>query len=144
MENDTLLLYEDIAQGAHMGIAAIEELMKRTEDARFQAELERTRSDYQYILDQAEEQIAARGEKPKELSMVTRMNTWGMVTAATIFDHSNANLSKLMLKGMEMADKGFNDKLADYPGADERSRRLADRLTELQNRHRSVYKKYLN
>ena len=85
MENDTLLLYEDIVQGAHMGIAAIEELMKRTEDARFQAELERTRSDYQYILDQAEEQIAARGEKPKELSMVTRLNTWGMVTAATIF-----------------------------------------------------------
>lgn len=144
MENETLMLYEDIVQGAHMGIAAIEELMKRTEDHVFKTELERTRSDYQYILDEAEENIAAFGEKPKDLSMLTRMNTWGMMTAATIFDKSNANLSKMMLKGMEMADKGFNDKIADYPNADGRAKHLADRLTELQNRHRSVYKKYLN
>lgn len=144
MENDTLLLYEDIVQGAHMGIAAIEELMKRTEDNRFKTELERTRSEYQYILDEAEENVAAFGEEPKDLSMLTRMNTWGMITAGTIFDRSNSNLSKMMLKGMEMADKGFNDKIADYPGADDRAKRLADRLTELQNTHRSVYQKYLN
>ena len=143
-QNQTLTLYEEILQGAHMGIDAVDELSKRAEDDHFKQELLGTQNDYKYIARQAEERIQALGGIPHELSAPTRMMTWGMVGLQTLTDHSNAKLAEMLLKGMDMADKGMADKAHAFEMANDDAKQLARTLKELQNRQRSVYRKYLN
>ena len=67
-----------------------------------------------------------------------------MVSASTLFDTSNEHMSELMLKGIGMADKELSDYQERYVNADERAKDLADRLIQMEDAQRSVYRKYLN
>lgn len=143
-QKQTLELYQEILRGAQIGMGSIDELMKKSEDVLFREEMRRTREDYQYIAFEANERIHEIGGEPKPLSMFMRMNTWGMVSASTLFDTSNEHMSELMLKGIGMADKELSDFQERYVNADERAKDLADRLIQMEDAQRSVYRKYLN
>lgn len=144
-EEQTLGLYEEILKGAQMGINSIDEILKKTEgEDAFQEELLRTQSDYKYIAFEANERIRQLGGVPRELPVSTRISTWGMIAARSVFDSSPENMSKLMLKGIDMADDALSDYQQRFINAEDRAKQLADRLQRMQTEQRSVYRKYLN
>ena len=140
----SLALYEEIFKGAQMGIESIDEIMRRTKDRQFRHELMRTQNDYKYIASEANENIQRLGGTPQELPALTRMRTWSMVGMAALVDNSPKGMSDMLLKGMDMADKGMHESAKKYPHAERAAHELADRLLELQVGQRSVYRKYLN
>ena len=104
----------------------------------------RTQNDYKYIASEANENIQRLGGTPQELPALTRMRTWSMVGMAALVDNSPKGMSDMLLKGMDMADKGMHESAKKYPHAERAAHELADRLLELQVGQRSVYRKYLN
>lgn len=143
-DKQTLRLYEEILKGAQMGIDSIDEMLRKCDDQQFQEELIRTQNDYKYIAEEADEGVQRFGGTPHELSAMTRVNTWGRITAALFMDHTPERMSSMILGGMEMADQEMNKHLQEYAQADEAAKSLAHRLLDLQNAQRSVYRKYLN
>jgi len=67
-----------------------------------------------------------------------------MIAARSVFDSSPENMSKLMLKGIDMADDALSDYQQRFINAEDRAKQLADRLQRMQTEQRSVYRKYLN
>ena len=110
----------------------------------FRGELMRTQNEYKVIAQEAAGAIQNLGGTPRELPAWTRMATWGAVRMETAFDSSCEKMSKMVLKGMNMAQVGMNDAHEQYPQADACAHSLADRVLELQNAHRGIYQKYLS
>jgi len=143
-DKQTLELYQEILRGAQIGIDSIDEMLKKSGDRQFAEELRRTQNDYKYIAFEANDRILEMGGQPKELSLMTKVNNWSMVSAATLLDSSNENISRLLLRGIDTADKSLSDYQDTYINADERAKELAERLLRMQDTQRNVYRKYLN
>ena len=58
-------------------------------------------------------------------------------------DDSRENMSRMVLKGMKMAEKELNKDGEAYENASQKAHDLADRLLELQQKHKKIYEKYV-
>ena len=72
-KNATHKLYDEIRNGAHMGIDAIDEMMKKCDDREFLDRLMQTQREYKDIAQKAADGIIAEGGIPEELSAEARM-----------------------------------------------------------------------
>jgi len=102
-----------------------------------------TQNEYKYIAHEAAEGLIAEGGVPEELTAGARMSVhWG-VKAKMAMDDSRESMSKMVLKGMEMAEKELHRDGEAYRNASPKAHQLADRLLELQQKHKKIYEKYL-
>ena len=143
MDEQTIQMYQEVLSGAHMGIDAIDELLKEAADGQFRDEMIRAQEDYKHIAARASKEIHRLGSTPQELSAMTRMSTWGMVKMECAMDASPHHMSKMILKGMDMADEKIHKVAKKYDGRDPKAAALADEMLDLQNRQRSVFRKYI-
>jgi len=143
-KNATQKLYDEIRNGAHMGIDAIDEMLRKCGDEKFRKELMDTQNEYKYIAHEAAEGLIAEGGVPEELTAGARMGVhWG-VKAKMAMDDSRESMSRMVLKGMKMAEKELNRDGEEYKNASGKAHDLADRLLELQQKHKKIYEKYVN
>lgn len=144
MDETTIDMYQEVLSGAHMGIDAMDELLKLAEDGKFREEMIRAQEDYKHIAARASKEIHQLGGTPVELPAMIRMSTWGMVKMECALDPSPHHMAKMILKGMDMADEKIHKKAKKYDGRDPKAAALADEMLELQNRQRSVFRKYID
>ena len=142
--SDTIDVYEEVLKGAHRGIDSIDELLKVCEDEKFKSELLKSQDEYKLIAKEASDGLNKLGGAPRELSAMERMGMWGMVRAKTMGDHSTENMAEMIVKGMQMANEKMHEMTSKYPDADDNAIKLADRLLEMQSKHRDTYKSYAN
>lgn len=142
-KNATQKLYDEIRNGAHMGIDAIDEMLRKCKDDTFRRELMDTQNEYKYIAQEAAEGLIAEGGTPEELTAGARMSVhWGVKAKMALHADRQA-MARMVLKGMEMAEKELNRDGEAYQNASHQAHSLADRLLELQQKHKKVYEKYL-
>ena len=143
-KNATLKLYDEIRNGAHMGIDAIDEMMKKCDDREFLDQLMQTQREYKEIAQKAADGIIAEGGIPEELSAEARMGLH-MTTKMRLAWNRNdkRTMSRMILKGMDMAEKEMHRDGEAYRNASEEAHKLADRLLEVQQKHREYYRNFL-
>lgn len=142
-KNATQKLYDEIRNGAHMGIDAIDEMLRKCEEDDFRRELVETQNEYKYIAQQAADGLIAEDGTPEELSAGARMSVHLGVKAKMAMKHDRESMSRMVLKGMKKAEKELNRDGKAYENASPEAHRLADRLLELQQKQKKVYEKYL-
>lgn len=141
-KNATQKLYDEIRNGAHMGIDAIDEMMKKCDDKEFLDKLMQTQRDYKEIAQKAADGIIAEGGIPEELSAEARMGLH-MTTKMRLAWNKNDRhtMSRMILKGMDMAEKEMHRDGEAYRNASAEAHKLADRLLEVQEKHREYFRK---
>jgi len=140
----TQKLYGEIRNGAHMGIDAIDEMMKKCSDKVFLEKLLQTQQEYKNIAQQAADELIAEGGIPEELSAEARMGL-NMTTKMRLAwkNHDERTMARMVLKGMDMAEKEMHRDGEAYRNASEKAHKLADHLLEVQEKHREFYRKYI-
>lgn len=139
----TLKLYDEIRNGAHMGIDALDEMLKQCHDSAFAARLCDLQSAYKTIAQDAADAILAQGGLPEELSAEARWGLHAAAKARLAFSKKDEKaMARMVLKGMEAAEKELHRDGAAFQNASEEAHALADRLLELQQTHRRYFSSF--
>ena len=141
--SDNTQMLEYIYEGAEMGRDSISQLIKNTEDVQFRRALESQQSEYQSVMDEADKMMRASGVKPDGVGMMAKVSSQVMTSAKTMMDSSVTNMAEMMIQGSTMGIVKTIRHLKDYEGHDEASRKLGEKLLELQEENVEKMKAYL-
>lgn len=95
-------LLQEIYQGAKMGTESIQLLLPKVDNARFRSDLQTQNRQYQTTASNAEQQMKALGQCPREPSSKERVMLWMAVQANTLCNRETSHLAEMMIQGSNM------------------------------------------
>ena len=133
-KNDNLNLLEAVVQNTEMGKNTLEQIVPMTEDPAFRAELLRERNLYRELNQEAHTAIEACGGTAQGQSIMAKLNTKMGIGMKTLTDRSTRNLAEMLSEGSSQGD---------YPDAAPGSKRLMQKLQDLEEENRLKLEQFL-
>ena len=141
---DTLGVLTEVLHGAQMGIAAIDEVLKKCENQPIEKHLLKTQNDYKELEQRLDKEIQDMGGVPHEINVWNKVSAWAMANMETIAGDTAKQIAKMMLEGMDMAQKKMEETRKNHPKASTKAMEYCDELLDWQEEQRPVYEAYLS
>ena len=142
-KNDNLNLLEAVVQNTEMGKNTLEQIVPMTDDTQFKAELLRQRNLYHQLNQEAHAAIDACGGSAQGQSAMAKLNTKVSIGMKTITDKSTRNLAEMLTQGSGMGVVDCIKSQKDYPDAAPGSKRLMQKLQDLEEENRLKLEQFL-
>ena len=145
MQNDNLNVLDEVNKGATMGMDAIEFIMKKVGDEKFQKVLDIEYNKYRDISRRANNLYNnyTYEKDPHETSSMNKIMTWWGVQMKAMTDKSNSNLSELLMNGTNMGIIEGRRLLNQNPNVDNDIHTLLDDFVKMQENSVETLKEYL-
>ncbi|MCD7886515.1 MAG: hypothetical protein LUG44_02695 [Clostridiales bacterium] len=117
LTNESALLQE-VYQGAAMGADAIRYLLPKVDNPRFRSDLQAQQKQYKQTAANAEQQMKALGDCPKDLGSGQQSMLWACVQGKTLCNKETSHLAELMIQGSNMGIVNLTKVLNSYTPAD--------------------------
>ena len=130
--DSTIKLLNEVWSGARCGLTSLRALLDVTDDTHLRNELYREETEYQNIVREAENQLAALNERPDGVPCMTRACTWTGMKMNTLADKSTPHLAGLLIQGNTMGVIEMTKVRASFPDADQKAHQLAAQLLVLE------------
>ena len=134
-KNDNLNLLEAVVQNTEMGKNTLEQIVPMTEDPAFRAELLRERNLYRELNQEAHTAIEACGGTAQGQSIMAKLKT--------LTDRSTRNLAEMLSEGSSQGVMDCIKSQKDYPDAAPGSKRLMQKLQDLEEENRLKLEQFL-
>lgn len=131
---DTIELLRECDAGIKMGIASIEDVLEYVSDNMLK----------QYLIDCKNENVQIQGEiqsllnqfhdEGKEPNPMAKGMSWMKTNVKLVMDESDETIADLITDGCNMGVKSLNKYLNQYKAADEKSKAIAIRLSNLEEK----------
>ncbi len=132
-----------IYQNAQMGIIGIDNIKKEIKDKKMLKVIKEQEKDYQAICTEATKYLNKQDEDEKSIGMMAKMMTLIDAKMKTMTDKSVSNIAKMMIEGTNKGIIEIQEKLNNYEDIDKKTRNLAERLLEVEQKNIEELKKYL-
>ena len=136
-KNDNLNLLEAVVQNTEMGKNTLEQIVPMTEDPAFRAELLRERNLYRELNQEAHTAIEACGGTAQGQSIMAKLNTKMGIGRST------RNLAEMLSEGSSQGVMDCIKSQKDYPNAAPGSKRLMQKLQDLEEENRLKLEQFL-
>ena len=143
-KNDNLNLLEAVVQNTEMGKNTLEQIVPMTEDPAFRAELLRERNLYRELNLEAHTAIEACGGTAQGQSIMAKLNTKMGIGMKTLTDRSTRNLAEMLSEGSSQGVMDCIKSQKDYPDAAPGSKRLMQKLQDLEEENRLKLEQFLS
>lgn len=141
--NVDLDLLEKTYQNASIGITAIETVLEKTKNQRFNQDLHKQLKDYRELADMAKEQLLKNGAEVKDKSFYDKMMMKGNVKMNTLMDSSDSHIAQMVIQGSTMGVTQMTKLLHASENADGTSKEIAKEFIDKEENNIEVMKKYL-
>ena len=138
-----LNLLEAVVQNTEMGKNTLEQIVPMTEDPAFRAELLRERNLYRELNQEAHTAIEACGGTAQGQSIMAKLNTKMGIGMKTLTDRSTRNLAEMLSEGSSQGVMDCIKSQKDYPDAAPGSKRLMQKLQDLEEENRLKLEEFL-
>ena len=142
-KNDNLNLLEAVVQNTEMGKNTLEQIVPMTEDPAFRAELLRERNLYRELNQEAHTATEACGGTAQGQSIMAKLNTKMGIGMKTLTDRSTRNLAEMLSEGSSQGVMDCIKSQKDYPDAAPGSKRLMQKLQDLEEENRLKLEQFL-
>lgn len=143
IEKDTVKLLRECDAGVKMGIESIDDVIDRVDSNALKDYLNSCKDEHSKLSDEIDdllEKYQDDGKEPNPIAKgMSRIKT-GMKLA---MDESDSTIADLMTDGCNMGVKSLNRYLNEYEAADEKSKDIAKRLINLEERLAVDIRKFL-
>ena len=141
-KNDNLNLLEAVVQNTEMGKNTLEQIVPMTEDPAFRAELLRERNLYRELNQEPTLPLSLRrhGSGPEHHA---KLNTKMGIGMKTLTDRSTRNLAEMLSEGSSQGVMDCIKSQKDYPDAAPGSKRLMQKLQDLEEENRLKLEQFL-
>lgn len=143
IEKDTIRLLRECGAGIKMGISSISEVMPHVDDPSLRRILSESRKQHEMLENEVDSRLGMfmdEGKEPNPMAKgMSRLKT-GMKLA---MDDSDKTVADLMTDGCNMGVKSLNKYLNQFKAADEKSKDIAKRLINMEQKLTDDISSYL-
>ena len=141
MPKEELLQY--IHKTADMGVSGLEDVLPKTEDQELFSTLEKQKTQYEKVRQEARRLLERQGESVNDASAMAKLSANMMSAGKLLFDASPEKIAEMTIQGTTMGIVKTIRHLNDYQGDDGDARRLGERLLDTQEQNVERMKAYL-
>ena len=134
IEQDTIKLLRECDAGVKMGVSSIEDVIDYVNSDDFKTCLSRCKTEHDKLDSQIQSELDKYGDEGKNPSPIAKGMSWMKTNFKMAIDHSDGVIADLMTDGCNMGVKSLNKYLNQYKAADERSKDIAKRLINLEEK----------
>ncbi len=142
LEN-TISLLKECDAGTKTAVNSIKEVLDNVKSEELLKILTDTLSEHQRLGDEISQTLRENGCQGKDPNPMARVMSWMKINFKMLEKGDDKTISALMLDGCNMGVKQLNAYLNEYENADEKSKRLAEKLIKSEERLADELKSFL-
>ena len=143
IESDTIKLLRECDAGVKMGTASIKDVMEHVRADKMKKHLEKCLQEHEKLDTEIREQLTKFSDEGKDPNPIAKGMSWMKSAVKLGMDDSDATVADLMTDGCNMGVKSLNRYLNQYEAADEVSKDIAKRLSNLEEQLAVDLRQYL-
>lgn len=143
MDDDSVKLLRECDAGIKMGISSIDEILEKVSDEKMKQILRDSKQEHIKLEQEIEEALKQSFEEEKEPATMAKAMSWFKTNMKMAMDESDATVADLITDGCHMGIKSVHRYLNQYPMADGKVRKQAEKLVELQEKLLKDMRAYL-
>ena len=143
MNSHTVELLKECDSGTKTAVNSIKEVMDNINSQSLRELLTNSLSYHEELGNEIHEMLSESGEEGKEPNPMAKMMSWLKINIKMLEKPEDKNIAHLMFDGCSMGVKQLSEYLNKYDQADEKSRRLAKKLIDCEEKLAAQLKEYL-
>lgn len=143
IEKDTVKLLRECDAGVRMGISSIDDVLDYTDDDSLKEYLSECKSDHKKLEKEIRAELDRCGDEGKSPNPIAKGMSWIKTNTELAFNDSDETVASLITDGCNMGVKSLNKYLNQYEAADEKSKDIAKKLINLEERLAVDIRQYL-
>ena len=134
IELDTIKLLRECDAGIKMGVSSIEEVLDYVHDEKFKEYLSDCKSKHDKLKEEIEALLEKYNDDGKEPNPMAKSMSWIKTNMKLVMNESDETIADLITDGCNMGIKSLNKYLNQYKAADEKTKDIAKRLINLEEK----------
>lgn len=134
IEQDTIKLLRECDAGIKMGISSIDDVLNYTHNDTLRKYLSDCRSEHKKLNTEIQTLLDKFHDEGKKPSPIAKSMSWIKTNIKLGIDESDKTIADLITDGCNMGVKSLNRYLNQYKAADEKSKDIAKRLINLEEK----------
>lgn len=134
IEADTIKLLRECDAGIKMGVSSIEEVLDYVHDEKFKEYLSDCKSKHDKLKEEIEALLEKYNDDGKEPNPMAKSMSWIKTNMKLVMNESDETIADLITDGCNMGIKSLNKYLNQYKAADEKTKDIAKRLINLEEK----------
>lgn len=144
MENmNTIRLLQECDAGVKMGVESIDEVLEKVLDSQLRKLLIESREHHEKLENEIDELLKQYKAAEKEPNPIAKGMSWMKTNMKMGMDHSDSTIAELITDGANMGIKSLNQYINKYKTADEKAKKLCEKLIEIEEKLCKELQKYL-
>ena len=134
VEQDTIKLLRECDAGVKMGVASIDDVLEYVSDSDFKKLLIRCKDEHIELNDKVQELLDKYHDDGKDPNPMAKGMSWMKTNMKLVMHESDATIADLMTDGCNMGVKSLHKYLNQYKAADEKSKDIAKKLINIEEK----------
>ena len=130
IQEDTIKLLRECDAGIKMGTKSIEDVINYVQDPEFKDQLSQCKSRHEQLQSEVTKLLGEYHDDGKEPAMIAKSMSWIKTNVKLSIDDSDKTAADLITDGCNMGVKSLSRYLNQYKAADEKSKDIAKRLIQ--------------
>ena len=134
VEQDTIRLLRECDAGVKMGVASIDDVLEYVSDEDFKKLLIHCKDEHIELNDKVQKLLGEYHDDGKDPNPMAKGMSWMKTNMKLVMHESDATIADLMTDGCNMGVKSFHKYLNQYKAADEKSKDIAKKLINIEEK----------
>ena len=134
VEQDTIRLLRECDAGVKMGVASIDDVLEYVSDEEFKKLLIRCKDEHIELNDKVQKLLEEYHDDGKDPNPMAKGMSWMKTNMKLVMHESDATIADLMTDGCNMGVKSLHQYLNQYKAADEKSKDIAKKLINIEEK----------
>lgn len=130
--HDTIALLQECSSGCKMAIESMERIKSQVDDKQLNQLINKYYDPHIKLEAECREILMTAGEPDKEPNIMARASSMMQSAVKMAINDNASQAAKLLTEGCNMGIESLSSYMNEYKAADEKSRKIADRLRELE------------
>lgn len=133
-ESDSIKLLRECDAGIKMGVTSIDEVLSYVKNPTFRKLLTECRNKHEKLREEIQMLLLASQDDGKNPNPIAKSMSWIKTNVKLVMDQSDETIADLMTDGCNMGVKTLHRYLNQYQGAEEKTKDIAKRLINLEEK----------
>ena len=143
VEKDTVRLLRECDAGVRMGVDSIDEVLPFVKGEELEKLLTKCKEEHEKLDREIQFLLDKYRDEGKEPNPMAKSMSWMKTNMKLMMEESDATIADLMTDGCNMGVKSLNQYLNQYKAADERSKDIAKKLINMEEKLAVEIRPYL-
>lgn len=134
IEQDTIKLLRECDAGIKMGVSSIDDVLDNVHSSQFKDCLVECKRKHEVLKEELQTMLDNYHDDGKDPNPMAKSMSWIKTNMKLAMDSSDQTIASLMVDGCNMGVKSLNKYLNEYKAASEKSKDIAKRLINLEEK----------